>query len=223
MITEKFAVIFDMDGLMFDTERIAIEAWQRAGRMYGYDMPEALILQSVGRNVEDTQLLFEQALGATFDFCGVRALRVQYAADIITQRGVPIKNGLMELLDMLTNVSAPKAIATSTERMRAETLLKSANVRERFEVVVCGDEVQHGKPSPDIFLLAASKLHIAPSRCFVLEDSESGIRAAVNAGMRPIMIPDLKPPTPELHHLAERIFPDLHHVASYFSKILVNS
>ena len=218
--SHQVAVIFDMDGLMFDTERIAVEAWQQAGRVSGYDIPEALIIQTVGRNAHDTQILFEQALEPPFNFHRVRALRLKYAADIIAQRGVPVKNGLCELLDVLATNGIVKAIATSTERLRAETLLTHANLREQFEVLICGDEVQHGKPAPDIFLRAAQRLQAMPQQCFVLEDSESGIQAAVNAKMRPIMIPDLKPPSQEILASVEHIFPSLRETAGYFAKML---
>ncbi len=218
--SDMFAVIFDMDGLMFDTEQIAVEAWQQAGRVCGYDIPESLIIQSVGRNVDDTKCLFEQALEPEFDFQQVRTLRIQYAADIIEQRGIPLKDGLFKLLDVLENGSILKAVATSTERIRAETLLRKANVHNRFDAIICGDEVQYGKPAPDIFLLAANRLQTIPHHCFVLEDSEAGIHAAVNAKMHPIMIPDLKPPSQWALAVVEHIFPSLHRAASYFSEKL---
>ena len=214
------AVIFDMDGLMFDTERIAIEAWQRAGRTCHCEIPEALIIRSIGRNVHDTRLLYEQALGSSFDFDHTRALRIKYTDDIIEQRGVPLKDGLFELLDVLTNHAVLKAVATSTERSRAEDLLKKAQVSTRFDAVIYGDEVRHGKPAPDIFLLAADRLRVSPHRCIVLEDSDSGILSAANAKMHPFMIPDIEPPSQDILAVADQVFPDLHAVASYLAGIL---
>ncbi|GAK49631.1 HAD-superfamily hydrolase, subfamily IA, variant 3 [Candidatus Moduliflexus flocculans] len=205
---------------MFDTEQVAVDAWKQAGQTCGHDIPESLIIQSVGRNADDTKRLFEQALEPEFDFQQVRALRIQYAADIIEQRGVPVKDGLFELLDVLDHGSVLKAVATSTERIRAETLLRKANVHDRFDAIICGDEVQHGKPAPDIFLLAANRLQTIPYHCFVLEDSEAGIQAAVNAKMHPMMIPDLKPPSQWVLATVKHIFPSLHRAASYFSEKL---
>lgn len=212
------AVIFDMDGLMFDTERIAIEAWQRAGQACHCEIPEPLIIQSVGRNIHDTRVLFTQALGSSLNFDRARALRIQYAADIIEQRGVPLKDGLFELLDVLERYDMFTAVATSTERTRADMLLQKAQVSPRFDVVVCGDEVSRGKPAPDIFLLAAERLQVSPHHCLVLEDSESGVRAAANANMRPVMIPDIKPPSQDMLTIVEHIFPTLHAVASYITR-----
>ncbi|HOO89803.1 MAG TPA: HAD family phosphatase [Syntrophales bacterium] len=214
------AVIFDMDGLMFDTERIAIEAWQRAGRTYHCEIPEALIIQSIGRDVHDTRMLYEQALGSTFDFDCARALRIRYTDDIIEQRGIPLKKGLLELLDLLENHVVLTAVATSTERSRAEVLLEKARLSVRFDAVVYGDEVPHGKPAPDIFLLAADRLRVKPQQCIVLEDSNSGILSAAKAKMRPFMIPDIEPPAQGIDTVADRIFPDLHAVTAYLEGIL---
>ena len=214
------AVIFDMDGLMFDTERIAIQTWQKAGATCGYDIPESLIIESIGRDTQDTQSLFENALGQDFDFQHVRKLRIHYAEEHIKQHGVPLKEGLYEVLDVLTTSSVLVAVATSTERARAETLLTGANVLDKFDVVICGDDVYKGKPAPDIFLLVAERLQTIPEQCLVLEDSESGIRAAVSAHMIPILIPDIKPPSEETLNLAYKVFSDLRGVASYLSHIL---
>jgi HAD superfamily hydrolase (TIGR01509 family) len=222
MLTSKAdisAVIFDMDGLMFDTERIAIEAWQLAGHACNCEIPDSLVIQSFGLNIHDTRMLFEQSLGSSLDFDRIRALRVQYAADIIEQRGVPLKDGLLELLDVLTSHAVLKAVATSTERTRAKHLLRKGQVSTRFDVLVCGDDVRQGKPAPDIFLLSASRLQVTPRQCLVLEDSESGIHAAENADMRRFMIPDIKPPSKEILAVVDQVFPDLHAVATYLSDV----
>lgn len=215
------AVIFDMDGLLFDTERIALHAWQNAGKTYGVDIPEALIIESVGRNTRDTKALFECALGQNFDFVQTRKLRIAYAEEYIRQHGVPIKSGVTELLDLLSTHGVPCAVATSTERTRAEKLLMEANIRAYFDAVICGDDVQQGKPAPDIFLCAAQQLQVAPERCYVLEDSESGIRAAVSAHMTPILIPDIKLPSDETQRLAAHVFPSLCETTSFFADLLL--
>lgn len=214
------AVIFDMDGLMFDTERLAIEAWQYAGRVCECNIPESLIIQTIGQNVHDTRHLFEMTLGTSLDFDRARALRVQYADDFIEQKGVPFKNGLVELLDKLEQYKLPKAIATSTERIRAEKVLKKAQLLTRFNTIIYGDEVLQGKPAPDIFLLTAKRLRVNTNQCLVLEDSENGIQAAANANMNPWMIPDIKPPSAEMLKLSEKTFPNLYSVTAYLSDIL---
>jgi HAD superfamily hydrolase (TIGR01509 family) len=214
------AAIFDMDGLMFDTERIAVQAWQRAGRATGCEISEALVIESMGRDARDARVLFERVLGPSFDFGRTRALRVQYAEEIIDTRGVPVKDGLAELLALLAGRGVRKGLATSAERDRTEALLAKAHLAAHFDVVVCGDEVERGKPAPDIFLRAADRLGVAPAECVVLEDSESGVRAAASAGMRPLMVPDLKPATDEMKSIAERVLPDLRAAAAYLSQIL---
>lgn len=213
------AVIFDMDGLMFDTERIAIEAWQRAGTACGCEIPESLLLETIGRDLHDTRILFDNRLGSSLDFERAREVCLQYVAEIIAQRGVPVKDGLLPLLSLLGARAVPRAVATSTEGPRAHELLERAQIASEFDVIVCGDEVQTGKPAPDIFLLTADRLGIAPDQCFVLEDSDNGVTAASRAGMRPLLVPDLKPPSDQTRRLAERVFPNLQTAATYLSSV----
>jgi HAD superfamily hydrolase (TIGR01509 family) len=213
------AVIFDMDGLMFDTERISVEAWQRAAGVCGCEIPEPLLLETIGRDLHDTRILFDQTLGSSLDFERARDLCLQYVAEIIAERGVPLKDGLLPLLSALSAQAIPKAVATSTERSRALPLLEQAQIASEFDVIVCGDEVRTGKPAPDIFLLTADRLGIAPEQCYVLEDSDNGVMAAARAGMRPLLVPDLKPPSDQTRKLAERIFPNLETAATYLSTI----
>jgi HAD superfamily hydrolase (TIGR01509 family) len=202
-------VIFDMDGLMFDTERIAVDAWQRAGELLGYEISPTLVIETIGLNRQDTQAVLLSHLGSAFPYQEARRLRIQYAEDVIALNGVPIKDGLHSLLDFLDGAGIRKAVATSTERTRALKLLGLAGVRDRFDVVVRGDEVPRGKPNPDIFLAAAARLHCDPSNCMVLEDSESGLKAAYLAGMLPVLVPDLKMPSTQTETLAFRTFRSL--------------
>ena len=128
----------------------------------------------------------------------------------IDQHGAPTKPGLTSLLDWLEMRAMPRAVATSSGRASADRLLQSAGVRARFEIIVGGDDVANGKPAPDLFLLAADRLGVAPSDCVVLEDSGPGIHAAHRAGMRPILVPDLQQPTDEVQALAYRVCKSLH-------------
>jgi len=209
-------VIFDMDGLMFDTERLAIQVWQKAGRTYGFDIPESLIIECIGNNIQTSRAMLETALGKKFNFKQVRKLRIQYTNEYITKNGVPIKKGLYNVLNVLTKYSVLKAVATSTERNRAEAMLNVANILNNFDMIVCGDEIQRGKPEPDIFLSVAERLQITPEKCVVLEDSEPGILAASNAHMFPILVPDIKMPSEKTMKMVYRTFTDLDKVAEYF-------
>lgn len=208
-------VIFDMDGLMFDTERIAVDAWRSAGEQLGFPIPPGLVIETIGLNRRDTEATLLRRLGEGFPYDEARRLRICYAEEIVARNGVPLMEGLFELLDMLDGAGVPKAVATSTERARALRLLDLAGIRSRFDAIVCGDEVERGKPSPDIFLAAAAKLQIDPSGCVVLEDSESGLMAAHRAGMLPVLVPDLKAPSAEALALAFRVFRSLTEVKRF--------
>lgn len=209
------AVIFDMDGLMFDTERLAFEAWRAVCTKAGYGIMDEIIMASVGRNEKDTEVIMKQHFSEGFPFAELRKQRVAYVQDYISKNGMPIKVGLLKLLDFLNEKDIKTAVATSTERVKAEEHITSCSLLDRFNCIVCGDEVERGKPEPDIFLLAAKKLDVSPAECIVLEDSENGIKAAYKAGMRPIMIPDLIMPTDELRRLTHQIFETLEYVIEY--------
>lgn len=217
---EIAAVIFDMDGLMFDTERIIMQAWKQAGHEFGYDIPDPALHATRGLGIEGTEHLFETILGPGFPFYQVRALRVQYTQTIIATQGLPIKDGLFELLDLLDTHTLSKAVATGTERAQAEPLLNMAHVLHRFDVLVYGDEVQNGKPDPEIFWLAAKRLQVTPEQCVVLEDSASGIRAASQAKMMPIAIPDINRLPHDVETLAFKTCDSLVEAAVFLSQLL---
>jgi len=212
------AVILDMDGLMFDTERLAVEGWRMAGGEFGIEMPYDLVLSTVGTNTADTREILERGLGRKIPFDEMRARRFVYLWDVIDREGVPVKKGLGGLLDLLEGRSVPAAVATSTERGKTEKLLRMSGLYDRFQVLVCGDEVARGKPAPDIFLAAAAGLDVQPGRCVVLEDSASGIRAAHAAGMIPLLVPDLREPPGEVVALARGVFASLDEAAAYLSE-----
>lgn len=212
------AVIFDMDGLMFDTERIAIRTWERAAKEFGFTIDEALIIKTIGRNLLDTKKIFLTSLGNSFPFDDIQQLQVKYAQEEVRKNGVPIKEGLHELIHSCKEHGISMAVATSTERKRAEELISQSNTWKYFDVIVCGDEVSNGKPEPDIFLTTAEKLGIQPNKCVVLEDSESGIVAACRAGMIPIFVPDLKKPSDEVNLCAYKICNTLREVSKIIEK-----
>jgi len=209
---EPFAVLFDMDGLMLDTERMARIAWTRAIAEKGFSLTDSAYLQLVGRTVADARSILGEIFGSELPFQQVFEMRQAYYDEDIEKNGIPVKPGLMELLDFLEMNRVPKAVATSTPCWFAPRKLAVVGIERRFETIVCGDMVMNGKPAPDLFLEAANQMGFAPRSCVVLEDSEAGILAAHNAGMLPIMIPDLKQPTPEICALAYRVLPTLHEV-----------
>lgn len=184
-------IIFDMDGLMFDTERHIVDMWGQAGRESGLTIPAALVSSTAGLDAENTRKVFVKQFGGDFPYEKIRARRIALQLEEIEKNGVPIKKGLLELLDYLEEKNIQKAVATSTDRERTTLYLQKAGLLHRFDTIVCGDEVKNGKPAPDIFLKAAEKMDVVPADCLVLEDSPNGILAAHNACMRVIMVPDL--------------------------------
>ncbi|MEO5701506.1 MAG: HAD family phosphatase [Casimicrobiaceae bacterium] len=209
------AVIFDMDGLMLDTEPLAARAWHDAATTLGIAFDHAVTMRLIGRNFTDCHMLIRAHHGEDYPVDDLmQGWQVAYDA-IVARDGIAMKSGLVELLDWLERVDIAKAVATSTRRSRALVKLEHANLLHRFTAVVGGDEVAHGKPAPDIFLAAASRLGVAPRDCVVLEDSEPGVRAALAGGMAPIMVPDLLPAPTDLGAADLRVLSSLHDVRRY--------
>ncbi len=214
------AVIFDMDGLMLDTERLRKDLFDRVVAEHGFTLPDDLYLQTIGRTTRDTRTIYAERMGADFPYEELRAKRREIEDVHIDQHGVPTKPGLESVLDWLETQAFPRAVATSSTRTTAHRLLDAAGVRQRFEIIIGGDDVAHGKPAPDLFLLAAEHLGVAPSDCVVLEDSGAGIRAAHRAGMTSILVPDLQPPADDVRELAYRVCASLHEAQTVLVELL---
>jgi HAD superfamily hydrolase (TIGR01509 family) len=209
------AVIFDMDGLMLDTERIDHAACRLAAAAMGHRVEDDLYMRTIGRTSADTRLIFIEHYGKSFPYETFRTEWREARARIVATDGIPLKAGLLELVDHLHTLEVHLAVATSTVRAEATRLLSDSKLLPRFDALVCGDEVEHGKPAPDLFLKAARALGVGPSDCLVLEDSEPGVRAAVAAGMRVIVVPDLKPPSAEAAAMCVAVCRTLHEVQRF--------
>ena len=203
------AVIFDMDGLMFDTERLSQESWRLAGNDLGLVVPTSVTLRVIGHVIGDIRVILREEMGPYFPVKAMLSRANEHYQRLIEEKPFPIKPGLIELLDFLEAMGLKTAVATSSHSTNAEKKLRAGGVRGRFPTVVSGDQVANGKPAPDIFLEAARRQGVDPSKCIVLEDSEMGIRGACAAGMRAIMVPDLIMPNDEMRHLTTDIFPSL--------------
>ncbi len=206
------AIIFDMDGLMFDSERVARDLWFDIARRHGYSIRNDVYLSILGTNIKATLGILQHALGADAPVAAMQEEKQLALEDAVRLRAVPLKPGLIELLDALEARGLRKAVGTSSPHALAQLKLGTYGLLKRFEHVVGGDQVSHAKPAPDIFLKVASNLDLPPSHCVVLEDSENGVRAAHAAGMRPIMIPDLVQPGPHIRALAWHVLESLHDV-----------
>lgn len=205
----SFAVLFDMDGLMLDTERMARAAWTQALAEHGYLLDEVNYLRMVGRNLSDAEMILRELFGMDLPFASVYKARQAHYDEDILNNGIPVKPGLFDLINFLEENNIPKAVASSTPGWFVDVKLARAGLESRFAVKVSGDQVAHGKPAPDIFLEAARRLEVPPHNCVVMEDSEAGILGASSAGMLPLMVPDLKLPAPEISALVYRVLPTL--------------
>ncbi len=188
-------VIFDMDGLMFDTERLTSNAWLEIGKRHGIPITEALMNRMRGLPLDGCIRIFKEGLGEDFDYWTLRKERVVYVDQWIQEHGMPIKPGLTELLEWLKVHGYQIALATSTYQASADRLLDIAGVSPYYTCRVYGDMVAHGKPAPDIFLRTAQAASTPPEDCLVLEDSYAGVEAAWKAKMTVIMVPDMLPAT----------------------------
>jgi len=209
------AVILDLDGLMLDTEPIARQAWQRAASERGYIIDDSLYNRIIGRTPRDTKRLLVDALGDRFPYREARLSQQEYFEQAIEKGKLESKPGLHKLLQAIDDLKLRNAIATSSHRASALRKLSAAGLQNTFETIVCGEEVANGKPAPDIFLEAARRLGCPPDRCVVLEDSTPGARAAHAAGMKVIVVPDLKQPSEETWTLAWQVLPSMDAAAHF--------
>lgn len=203
------AVIFDMDGLLLDTETVSMRTFLETCDAFGVAVDVPTYKQSIGTTAEDTRKMFAPLIGGDEAYRAFRKVwSARYYADAV-EKPVPVKPGVFAILKWLASTGIPIALATSTSSSIAPTKLAHANLTAFFPIVVTGDLVENGKPAPDIFLLAAEKLGIDPSKCLVFEDSDNGVRAAIGAGMSAIQVPDLVQPSDEVRGLGHRVVPSL--------------
>jgi HAD superfamily hydrolase (TIGR01509 family) len=215
------AVLFDMDGLLLDTERLARDIWYAVARERGYELTDAIYLPILGTNVAGTKRVIQDAFGHATPVDAMHREKHHRLEAAIRAGQVPVKPGASALLDTLSARGIRAAVATSTGHALARLKLQVTGLLPRFEALAGGDEVTHGKPAPDVYLLAAARLGVNPARCLALEDSANGVRAARAAGMPVIMVPDLAPATPEMLALATAVMPDLFAVRDLFGAAAV--
>ncbi|MFT5390068.1 MAG: HAD superfamily hydrolase (TIGR01509 family) [Gammaproteobacteria bacterium] len=214
------AILFDLDGLMIDTERVVLKAFRIATDELGFELPPGLFPTLVGRTAKDSSAMILDAFGADFPLETFRALTRSVYDREIDENGIGLMPGIEPMLDYLVAKKIPYACATSTANERAWWKLHKAGIGHWFETLVGGDEVEAGKPAPDIFFEAARRLGVDGDRCIVLEDSPNGVRAAAAANMTPIMVPDMVQPDEYATSLAHAIVADLHHARRLIDSML---
>ena len=205
------AVIFDMDGLLFDSERLYGQAILTAAAEVGCPMSHDIFLQLIGRSREVNHAFLLQHYGPDYPLQALIAAWGWHFRELAAA-GLPLKPGAIELLDLLDDLSLPRAIATSSTHATVQANLLVHSLTDRFHGVVAHGEYASGKPAPDPFLKAAERLGVAPALCLALEDSHNGVRSASAAGMMAVMVPDLIPPTDEIQGLCALVVDDLHAV-----------
>ena len=203
----KQGAIFDMDGLLFDTERMYRDSWKQSAQQFGLvhnpDFPRT-VCGSSGAHMREIILQYYPQVDAKA-FADDCILRVERELET----HVPEKTGVRDILQYFKQHGVRVAVASSSKRATVLHNLKQADIFSYFDAIVSGDQVTHGKPAPDIFLLAAQQIGCEPENCYVFEDGTNGIRAGAAAGCTTIMIPDLTPPNAQLEQLCAGIYPSL--------------
>lgn len=201
------AVIFDMDGLLFDTEALWQDALLAAAAENGREIPDAVYRGSIGVRRSQTRDLFLSHFGEGFRFEDFHADWRRHFWRIADR--IALKPGVRELLDLLDQLRLPRGIATSSARETAQHHLATHGLTDRFETIVCRGDYERGKPAPDPFLKAAERLEVEPRLCLALEDSHVGVRSAAAAGMMTVMAPDMMEPTEDIRRLCIFVARDL--------------
>lgn len=216
------AVVFDMDGVLFDTERLSCESCFEGAKELGLTVTKEAVYGCFGLNAADCtahmmKCMEEYYPGGTFPLAAYRQKHDELFHAKLA-KDLPVKKGVRELLDFLKNNGIKIAVASSSRYERVMSNLKRAGITEYFEKVITGDMVEHSKPQPDIYLRACEALGVAPQDAAAVEDSPNGIRSAAAAGMVTVMVPDMVEPTPELEKLYDLKFDSLLGLKEYLKK-----
>ncbi|PCI05123.1 MAG: phosphatase [Hyphomicrobiales bacterium] len=215
MSSKIHAVIFDMDGLLLDTERVYLEGLRQTRAAFDLDLNDELFFSLIGLDREKTEIKLAAGLEEHVDFDAFNK-EWRQRTEVLFMQPIPIKPGVHDLLDRLQSLKMPYAIATATKTEKAQHHLTLTGLIDLFPIVIGGDQVENGKPAPDIYLKAAAALNIEPHLCAAFEDSDTGTRAAVAAGTRTVQVPDLISPSPEVvalkHHIATDLISGARHL-----------
>ena len=209
------AVIFDMDGVLIDTEKHYNAAWCEAAKMSGYDFTKehALMLRSCDARL--AQSIMQEIFGEDFDYYAIREIRRGLVAKRLEKYGLEKKPGVDKILDCLRQKGIKTAVATATPLELTLEHLEKIGVKDKFDKIVSAKQVENGKPAPDVYLYACEQIGEKPENCIAVEDSPNGIKSAYAAGCKPVMVPDLTQPDEELMPMLFRVAQSLEQIIDY--------
>ncbi|MDQ8203084.1 HAD family phosphatase [Pelagicoccus sp. SDUM812003] len=212
------AVVWDMDGLIFDTERLSFLAWQHGAKALGQTIDEPMFIRLIGMNAARIKACLKEWLGSSVDVEEL-TLEASRRYDELIANGPPLKQGAIDCLRFLKSQSVPQALATSSSRRYAERKLGHHQLLDLFDTLVTGDQVAHGKPDPEPYLTAAQRLGVDPERCIAFEDSVNGIHSAHTAGMFTILVPDMAPHDQSSLSKVKKQFSSLSHALPFLQEL----
>lgn len=209
------AVVFDMDGVLLDTEKVYRKCWIENGRTIGIPEEEMQLIcnRLAGGTKKTNANVMKERMGQDFDYLAFRAKTMELFDAHIAEYGIELKHGVFETLKSLRNLGIKLAVATSTEREAAEDRLTKAGLISYFDVIICGNDIERGKPYPDIYITACKQLEVEPSKAIGVEDSINGVISCSDAGLCTVMVVDLIEPNEVVKTRAKHIFHDIHDVA----------
>lgn len=211
-------VIFDMDGVIFDSETLVLSSWEEVADRHGIKNVEEACHECLGTNSVVSKQIFLRHYGPNFSYDEYKAEMAEVFFSHASDGRLEKKPGVEELLKYLKENGFKVGLASSTQEATVRRQISEGGLLKYFDQIIGGDMVKRSKPEPDIFLEACRRLESEPERCYVIEDSYNGVRAAHAAEMHPIMVPDLMEPTEEMQGLAEKIFESLYDVMEYLNE-----
>ncbi len=208
-LTDFAAVIFDMDGLVLDTEKTYFKAWQTAAKSMGFDFTEPFLNSLSGLHYKAIERKVLACLGADFDLKSFNQLSGVFWREQVSLDGIETKPGFNQLLDFINECNIPYCLATNSRTINVNECLELAGIKDVFSIIITRDDVVQGKPEPDIFLKAAERLKVSIADCLILEDSLAGIQAAVTAGACSVFVPSTEPVDLMAIQLSDLVVTDL--------------
>lgn len=214
------AVLLDMDGLLIESERLSRTAWQEVSKLHGFNLTDEIFEQVIGLSADESHVVFREHLGSHFPAEQIRKEKEIFLTTMLQKTGMPLREGAAELLSFLDSNKIQYGIVTSTSRMRAGDRLRYSPIASSVPIIASGEEVERKKPSPDLYTLALSRIALMPEEVIAIEDSPSGVASAVAAGLRVVLVPDLRAPDELTRASAVRVLNTLLHVPDFLMEFL---